>query len=180
MTLAAVLCCAMTTTVFTACGSDDDDKNNTNPPVDNTPVAVLMNYEVGTTQATLSIVDVTIEYYDADGKIQNEPLTEEKWQKTIQQKLPTTAGMHLKAQLKAGFDVENSEEVQISFTRGFNGYTIDATGNRNTFPVAENLTTNISTKSKRFPDWLAEGRNNILPVLFIFDAKGQYTNGTWK
>lgn len=179
MTLAAVLCCAMTMTVFTACGSDDDDNGNNTQKPDNTPVAVQMNYVVETTQATLNIVDVTVEYYDADGKIQSEPLTGEKWQKSIQHKLPATAGIHLKAPLKAGFDVENSEAVEISLTCGYDGYFVDAQGGKTILPVSETFGTNISTKSKRFSDWLA-GSNNILPILFIFDAKGQYTNGTWK
>ena len=178
MTLAAVLCCAMTTTVFTACGSDDDDNGNTQKP-DDSLVAVQMNYTVETTQATLSIADVTVEYYDADGKIQSEPLTGVKWQKSIQHKLPATAGIHLKAPLKAGFDVENSEAVEISFTCGYDGFFINAQGGKSLLTVADKNTTEISTKSKRFPNFLAES-NNILPVLYIFDAKGQYTSGTWE
>ena len=178
MTLAVVLCCVMTTTVFTACGGDDDDNSNTQKP-DNSLVAVQMNYVIETTQATLNIADVTVEYYDADGKIQSEALTGEKWQKSIQHKLPATVGIHLKAPLKAGFDVDNSEAVEISLTRGYDGYFVDAQGGRTRLPVSETIGTKISTKSKRFPDWLAAS-NNMLPVLYIFDAKGQYTNGTWE
>ena len=77
MTLAALLCCAMTTTVFTSCGDDDDDNSNTQKP-DNSLVAVQMNYVIETTQATLNIAAVTVEYYDADGQIQSEALTGEK------------------------------------------------------------------------------------------------------
>jgi len=176
MTFAAVLCCAMTMTVFTACGNDDDD--NTQKP-DNTPVTVQMNYVVETTQATLNIADVTVEYYDADGKIQSEALTGEKWQKSIQHKLPATAGIHLKAPLKAGFDADNSEAVEISLTRSYDGYFVDAQGVRTILPVSQTEGEKISTKSKRFPDWLTAS-NNILPVLYSFDGKGLYTNGTWE
>ena len=180
MTLAAVLCCVMTTTVFTACGSDDDDKTDSKPVVDNSPVAVVMNYEVGTTQATLNVMDVVIEYYDADGKIQNEALTGESWKKTVQHKLPATVGLHLKAQLKPGFDVDSSEEVKISFERSFDGYTLTATGDKAPLSYHDTKATGVSTKSSRFSAWLTEESNNILPVLYIYDDKGQYSSGTWK
>ena len=180
MTLAAVLCCTMTTTVFTACGSDDDDKTDSKPVVDNSPVAVVMNYEVGTTQATLNIMDVVIEYYDADGKIQNEALTGESWKKTVQHKLPATIGLHMKAQLKPGFDADSSEEVKISFERSFDGYTLSALGDKTPISYHDTQATGVSTKSSRFSGWLTDISNNILPVLYIYDDKGQYSTGTWK
>ena len=179
MTIAAVLCCAMTTTVFTACGNDDDDDDNIKPTVVETPVAVLMDYELETTQATLNILDLTVEYYDADGKIKNEPMKELQWKKSIQHKLPATVGIHLKAPLKAGFDVDNSEAVEISLTNGYKGYFIDASNQKRNLPIAESHTTIISTKSKRFSNFLAES-NNLLPFLYSFDAKGQYTIGNWE
>ena len=159
MTIAAVLCCAMTTTVFTACGNDDDDDDNIKPSVVETPVAVLMDYELETTQATLNILDLTVEYYDADGKIKNEPMKELQWKKSIQHKLPATVGIHLKAQVKDDF--------------------IDASNQKRNLPIAESHTTIISTKSKRFSNFLAES-NNLLPFLYSFDAKGQYTTGNWE
>ena len=180
MTLTAVLCCSMTTTVFTACGSDDDDKDAPKPVVDNSPVAVVMNYEVGTTQATLNIMDIVIEYYDADGKIQNEALTQESWKKTVQHKLPATVGLHMKAQLKAGFDPDGSEEVKISFERSFNGYTLSATGDKTPISYNDTQATGVGTKSNKFSGWLTEESDNILPVLYIYDDKGQYSTGTWK
>ena len=176
-TIAAVLCCAMTTTVFTACGDDDD--NNTQPPVVNTFVAALMNYEFETTQATLDVLDFTVEYYDSDGKIKNEPMKELKWKKSIQHKLPATVGVRLKVQLKDGFDVENSEEVEIKLTYGYDGYIIDATGGTKKLPAWDTHTISTNTKSKRFLNWLADG-NNFLPILYFIDAKGQYTSGNWE
>ena len=180
MTIAAVLCCAMTTTVFTACGNDDDDDDNIKPTVVETPVAVLMDYELGTTQATLNILDLTVEYYDADGKIKNEPMKELQWKKSIQHKLPATVGLHMKAQLKAGFDPDGSEEVKISFERSFNGYTLTATGDKTPISYNDTQATGVGTKSNKFSGWLTEESDNILPVLYIYDDKGQYSTGTWK
>ena len=175
--IAVVLCCAMTTIVFTACG--DDDNNNIKPPVNNTFVAALMNYDLETTQATLNILDITVEYYDADGKIKNEPMKEVKWKKSIQYKLPTTVGIHLKAQLKDGFDPESSDAVEIMFTNGSRGYIIDATGNNKMeLPIKGGEGPGVNTKSPRFPNWLA-GSNNLEPLVFFIDATGQYTSRTW-
>ena len=74
MTLAAVLCCAMTTAVFTACGSDDDENNN---PVDNTTsVAAVMDYSLTVGDDMFNYLDLTVEYYDANGKVQTEQMTQ--------------------------------------------------------------------------------------------------------
>ena len=168
----------MTITVFTACNKDDN--NNTQPLVDISFVAVLMNYELETTQATLDIMDVTVEYYDADGKIKSEPMKEKKWKKSIQHNLPATVGVHMKVQMKDGFDVENSEAVEISFTNDYSGYLIGATGSKTVLPNTSRGTTGTNTKSKGFSDFFAKNSNNILSELYFIDAKGQCTYGVWE
>ena len=92
MTLAAVLCCAMTTTVFTACGSDDDDKSE---PASNKPVAAVMDVALSVGDDMVDKVNLSVEYYDANGKIQTETLTKKDWTKSVQAKVPATFGIRL-------------------------------------------------------------------------------------
>ena len=80
MTMAAVLCCAMISTVFTSCSKDDDDKN----PVDNNkPVAAVMDVSLTVGDDMVGKLNLSVEYYDADGKVQTEPLTTNEWKKSI-------------------------------------------------------------------------------------------------
>ena len=62
---ALTMMCAMTTTVMTACSSSDDDGGKTSS---NDPVAATMDYVLTTSNEMLDILDVTIEYYDENGK----------------------------------------------------------------------------------------------------------------
>jgi len=71
-TLAAVLCCAL---AFTACTKDEP--GNPTPETDLTPVAALMDYSLTMGEDMLNLCDITIEYYDTDGKVKNEALRRE-------------------------------------------------------------------------------------------------------
>ena len=76
MTLAAVFCCALSSTLFTACGSDDDDNDNNKVQVDEKkPVAVVKEYKFDVSDDMLAMLDITVEYYDENCKLQTEKLT---------------------------------------------------------------------------------------------------------
>ena len=72
MTLAAVLCCAMTTTVLTACGGSDDSGDVPGP--DKTPVAGVIKAGIKVSEDMLKYLDLTVEYYDANGSVQKETM----------------------------------------------------------------------------------------------------------
>ena len=122
MAIAAVFCCVMTMTVFTACGDDDD-----NPYIDNKkPVAVLMNYSFTTTSEMLNVFDLTIEYYDANGAIQTEQMTNAQWNKSLRTKIPTTVGARLTAKVKSGVDVASMEKVTVASGYEYEGHPVSA------------------------------------------------------
>ena len=94
MTLAAVLCCAMISTLFTACGSDEEKKTD-----DNTPVACGMSYMISIGRDLFDHANFTVEYYDANGKLQSEKMANELWEKEITTKLPGIVGVQVKMQM---------------------------------------------------------------------------------
>ena len=177
MTIAAVLCCAMTTTVFTACGSDDD---NNKPVTDTTPVAAVMDYKLETTDAMLATFDLTIEYYDADGKVQTEKMTQKSWTKKVRAKLPATLGARLKAQLKAGVDVSTQEKVTVAYGYNFMGYAVSATDLVVGDAVGHGTNTTLDMKGEKVNEWLEQHADGIVKFLYVFDAKGLPTNSSWQ
>ena len=68
MAAAALMLLMMSAAVLTACDSDDDD-NTTNPATDTTPVAAVMDYKLTVGDDMLGVLNLTVEYYDADGKV---------------------------------------------------------------------------------------------------------------
>ena len=94
--------CAMTMiTVFSACSKDDDDKNSAD---DNKATAAVMNCNLTVGDDMFNYLDLTVEYYDANGKVQSEQMTSKNWKKSVLAKLPATLGACLKIQLKNGTD----------------------------------------------------------------------------
>jgi len=178
MTLAAVLCCAMTTTVFTACGSDDD--SGTSKSEDTTPVAAVMEYSFTSSDAMLATFDLTIEYYDANGRVQTEPMTQNTWTKKVTAKLPATLGARLKVQVKAGIDTSTAETIPVAWGYQYMGYAVSATDK-----VVSNVVTKGNSKAydmegDKLSEWLDFYADGLVKYLFVFDTKGQVTEGSWQ
>ena len=177
MTLAAVLSCAMTTTVFTACGSDDDDNN---PVDDTTPVAAMMNYSLTVGDVMFNYFDLTVEYYDANGKVQSEQITQNSWTKNVKAKLPATLGARLKVQLKSGVDISTYEKVSVSYGYNFMGYAVSATDKVVSDAVGHGTSISSDMKSDKVSEWLESHADGLVKFLYVFDAKGQPTNSSWQ
>ena len=178
MTLAAVLCCAMTTTVFTACGSDDEENNN--PASDTTPVAAVMDYTLTVGDDMVNYLDLTVDYYDADGKVQTEPMTQKTWTKKVSAKLPATLGARLKAQLKSGVDVSTQEKVSVAYGYNYMGYAVSATDKVVSDIVSHGTSTSLDMKGEKVSEWLERHADGLVKFLFVFDAKGQPKSSSWQ
>ena len=63
MALAAALCCSV---LFTACNKDNGGQT---PEEDTKPAYALMDYALTVGDDMLSALNLTIEYYDADGLV---------------------------------------------------------------------------------------------------------------
>ncbi len=178
MTLAAVFCCAMGLTMFTACGSDDDDDK---VQVDsNTPVAAVMEYGFEVSDDMLTVLDMTVEYYDNDGKLQKENLTQKKWVKTVKAKLPVSLGACLKAQLKDGVDVNTIEAIKVSRGYKCTAYSMTATSNiaGNVESSSNNVT--LTVNGEKLTSLLSDKNGILISYLYDFADNGKVVAGSWK
>ncbi len=178
MTLAAVFCCAMGLTMFTACGSDDDDDK---VQVDsNTPVAAVMEYGFEVSDDMLTVLDMTVEYYDNDGKLQKENLTQKKWVKTVKAKLPVSLGACLKAQLKDGVDVNTIEAIKVSRGYKCTAYSMTATSNiaGNVESSSNNAT--LTVNGEKLTSLLSDKNGILISYLYDFADNGKVVAGSWK
>lgn len=166
----------MISTVFTAC-SDDDDKNSG----DNMkPVAAILYYNMNVGDDMFAALDLTIEYYDADGKLQSEKMTAKEWEKNIRtQKLPATLGARLKAQLKAGFDVTSGEKFIAEYGYGYWGGAVNAAGEAVSTPAVNTSAHRMTMRVGEIAEWLERHPDGIVKFKWNIDANGKTTEGDW-
>ena len=171
MTFAAVFCCAITVSVFSACGDDDSEQKT------DKPVACGVEYMFSvTSQDLFKNVNFTIEYYDAEGKVQSEQMVTELWTDTIQTKLPGKLGVRVKLQLKDGADPASMENFNISYFFRYQAYVLTADGKKKTDDLNA-AQPKRTIKGSDVPRWIEE--NPIIKAAsfgYSFDADGNYIN----
>lgn len=175
VTVVAVLCCAMISTVFTSCGGDDDE-NNTGG--NNKSVAVFMVAGLSVSDDMMNYLDLTVDYYDANGQIQSEPMTEKKWEKTIKANFPATLGVRLKAQLKDGIDPTSIALFNAESWISYNFEYLNSKGDK-TSEFGNSHGGEVSINGSDINDWLKTKSNGLKQVLYNFDADGKWSEGSW-
>ena len=178
MTLAAVLCCAMTTTVFTACGNDDDD--NTTKLDDTTPVGAVMDYSLTVGDDMFSCLDLTVEYYDADGKVQTEQMSQKTWTKNVKAKLPATLGARLKMQVKSSVNPATLEKFSESYKYTYSVYPVTASGKQLEGGKSGGSSATLDMPGNKLSDWVERHATGLAKFLYTIDANGQVTDGSWQ
>ena len=177
MTLAAVLCCATTTTVFTACGSNDDGYKD--PAKDTTPAAAVMDYSLTVGDDIVNMLDLTVEYYDANGKVQSEPMTQKTWTKNVKAQLPATLGVRLKIQLKSSVNPATLEKFTESYAYSYSICPVNASGKDLEGGKAGASKLSLDIPGNKLTEWAEDHSNGLLKFLYIVDAKGGITSSNW-
>ena len=172
-----VMCALVMTTTLTACGGDDDNDNKGGGD-SNKPVAASMNATLTVGDDLIKYFDLTVDYYDANGKLQSEALKEAKWEKTIKASLPATLGVRLKAQLKDGVDPATIDLISVSSSLAYGYQILDANDGR-VDGFAFSHGGSYSIHGSDIPEWLKDEGQKIEEILYNFDASGKYTEGSW-
>lgn len=178
MATLTVMCVIAMSTVFTACGSDDDDNNN---PVDNTtPVAAVMDYSLTVGDDMFNYLDLTVEYYDADGKVQTEQMTGKTWNKNVKAKLPATLGARLKMQVKSNVNPATLEKFTESYKYTYSIYPVNVSSKQLEGGKAGGSSATLDMPGNKLSDWVERHATGLAKFLYVFDANGQVTEGSWQ
>ena len=174
LTLAAVLCCAL----ISSCTKDNGDIPP--PAPDNKPTHAVMHYVLTVNDQMVDMLNLTIEYYDANGQVKSEQVTQNKWQKDIKAKLPANLGARLKVQLKDGADPSTLEKFTASYNLGYNVYVVNASGETVGKNVFDTIVKSLDMKGTKVEDWIASKSDGLVKFLLNIDANGEVTKDTWK
>ena len=127
--LVTILFCGLTTVSMSSCSKDDNDDNKDGGSSTSAIVGMKVKYYVKvTSQATLDACNVTVEYTDANGKIQSQTLTslnEFSPEPVTIKGLPNRAEMKLTIAPKDGW---TGEKYDVEATYGIGAVGIDAQG----------------------------------------------------
>lgn len=175
---ALIVICAMTTTVFTACGDDDDNINNSVD--DNKPVAAVMVCELTVGDDMFNVLDLTVEYYDANGQVQSEQMTAKNWKKTVLAKLPATLGARLKIQVKNGIDPASLDVFTEDVKYAYSVNPVNASGKEQSGGQAYISHPTLDMPGDKVADWVAKHSNGLVKFLYTVNSNGQVTESTWQ
>ena len=181
--LAAILCCVMTTTVFTAYTTEEEGRGASND--NSVAVAVKAIDTIKVTDELLEKFNLTIDYYDVDGKIKTEPLTTNTWIKSFKTPLPAKVGVRLRLNLKEG--VTKEDVKGLSFRGGrfsYFTYVVDQTDRLYSSSVhgdGSEISVHLPTDETRLEGLLNIYKNaGIEYYLYTYDENGNYSSGAWQ
>lgn len=171
MAAAALMLLMMSAAVLTACGSEEEIEPQKE---DTTPVAALMEMSISVGDDMLAKLDLTVKYYDEDGRQQTAPLTEKSWKKTVRSKtLPVTLGMTLEAKAKEGVDYNSIELFTASYGYKYQGYAVSATDKMVGNLVGSGTESNLGMKGEKVLDWLARHEGRLVSIAYNFNQNGR-------
>lgn len=172
-----VMCAIAMTTVFTSCSKDDDDNKTTD---DNKPAAAVMDYSLTVGDDMFNYLDLTVEYYDADGKVQTEQVTQKTWTKNIKAKLPATLGARLKMQVKSIVNPATLEKFTEDVKYTYSVAPVNASGEALSGGKAYSSHPTIDMPGDKVADWVEKHADGLVKFLYVIDGNGQVSDGSWK
>ena len=105
---------AITLLGLNAASCSDDDKDEQEPQATVTKAEYTISIELQADE--LAIFDLTAEYTDFAGKLQTEPITTEKWEKTLVcEKFPSNFSLKIVRTLKSGAEL-TKEIYNLGYT----------------------------------------------------------------
>lgn len=171
------MCAIAMTTVFTSCSKDDDDSITTG---NNKPVAAVMEYSLTVGDDMFNYLDLTVEYYGADGKIQTEQMTQKSWSKNVKAKLPATLGACMKIHLKSGIDLANLAKFTEDIKYTYSVAPVNASGIELSGGKAYSSHPTLDMPGDKVVDWVAKHADGLVKFLYVIDGYGQVSDGSWK
>ena len=175
----AVLMGAMTMGVFTSCSSSDDNGGiETNVP-DYTPASASFTYKSTINPSLLEYVDVTVDYYDENGNVKTEKITEKEWTKKIATKLPVKVAVRQNLIKKEGIDYTKFDYITIETGLSVEGSILTKSGSAVGGIMLSDGSGHLSIPGDNFERFLTEKGTGYKKVFVQYDATGKKTDGNW-
>ena len=162
-----------------SCSKNDDD-NESEKEKEQTPESVVSTFNLSVSDDMVNYLDITVEYYDENGKVQKENMSATNWSKAVTSKLPATVGVCVKATIKEGKDLSSVEKFKYTRNYSIKYQFIDKNGQKLNSLDSDGVSSTSSFNGAKIPALLKENENDILwSRLCTIDAEGNKTTGKW-
>ena len=175
----AIACMAVS--VFTSCGKKDDPVNPEKP--DKTPAFAGVMFKAIFDEQTMEQCDISFDYYDENGQIKNEVVTEAVYEKKIKSEgLPATLGFRWNVAAKKDLDTTKYEHFKVSYEFVYNSAAYNAEGTSVTTPVGASFSNTVGMAMRKRNEVISilGGGHDVLNFLHIYDANANVTEDKWK
>ena len=124
---------ALCAVLFTGCSSDDDGDGGTLPPTGKKTPGV--EYGLHLNDDMLNLADVVVAYWDAEGQLVKDTLTEADWEKTFTLTKSQQIGMSVTVVAKDNLDEllaadPEKKSYRLGYQRAYATYYIDENGKK--------------------------------------------------
>ena len=168
--------------LMTGC-KDTDNNTPEDPQKDNDNKAVAAKTEVSlkTNEDMLKLFNISVDFYDNEGKLQNEALTKTEWTRTILSPLPTKAGFLVNFKAKDGIDYASLGQTKLFFVYKFFCSAVNASekliGEQHKI---DEITFSPTIGSGKIPAWIDTfAAEKAISSLIEFDAEGNSKKISW-
>lgn len=162
-----------------SCSKNDDD-NESEKEKEQTPESVVSTFTLSVSDDMVKYLDITIEYYDENGKVQKENMSASEWTKSVKSKLPATTGVCVKATIKEGQDLSSVEIFKYARNFSTSDQIVDKNGQKVKSLPSSGINSALSVKGDKVSELLGDKNNIIWSRLHTFDAEGNETVGSWE
>ena len=171
--MTVAVCAMLMSSLMTSCNS----KNNPEDSTGKKAAAAFMQFSFATTDEMMQIV----EYYDENGSLKNDKLTEAAWSKRINSSsLPAKFGFRVKLEMKKNVSLPGDKKVLISYSHSYTSSAMDADHKAVGDLKRGSSDVESEIKSTQVEGWAKEhAAKPLIQVAFDYDANGNASNGQW-
>ena len=178
MAAAALICMTMTSVALISCGGDDDNDNVPSTPKSDNYTTSVMDFSYSVSDDALALVDFVVEYYDANGKLQSEKMTESTFTKTVKGGLPAYLGARLMMSVKDGVDLTSADKVTLLIDYTYSAYCVNDKGG--TSNVVVDGTQRGGKMSLTQLERFVTNNSGLLRFAVDYTTDGKATKTDWK
>lgn len=173
--MTVVLCAMLMSSLMTSCNSKNNPEDSTGKK------AAFMQFSFATTDEMMQIFDFNVEYYDENGSLKNDKLTEAAWSKRINSSsLPAKFGFRVKLEMKKNVSLPGDKKVLISYSHSYTSSAMDADHKAVGDLKRGSSDVESEIKSTQVEGWAKEhAAKPLIQVAFDYDANGNANNGQW-
>ena len=174
MMLAAVLCCSAMMYLLSSCNKP------VNPPTSEKKLEAEMTYKFRANSKIRSHFDVTVEYYDADGQVKSEQVTDEgSFEKKVRTKLPCKLGMRVLLQVKEGQDVNTIRAFAGAYTYKVTGYVVDDDDYVVSDVAEVEDEVSFTIAEGKVAEWYEDHKDGLVSILYAFKEDKTFSRIEW-